>query len=68
MDLDCSTHPDRFKCIGADMLNLNGARVGFIGELPDFERIGEGSVDLTGFALEYLFFRYAITDIVYYRV
>ena len=68
MDLDLSVHSGRFKCIDVDMLNLNGKHVGFRCELPNFERIGEGSVNMPGFALENLLRRRAITDIEHYKV
>ena len=50
------------------MLTLNGKHAGFRCELPNVEKIGEGSVDVLDFALEHLICRCAITDIEYDKV
>ena len=66
--MELSVHSSRFKCTGANMLNLNDKHVAFRCELPNFERIGEGSLDVHGFALEHLFGRCEITNIEYEKV
>ena len=68
VDQDLSVHSGCFKCIGVDMLNLNGKHAGLRCEPPNVEKIGEGSVDVLGFALEHLFCRCAIIDIEYDKV
>ena len=63
MDMELSVHSGRVKCTGINILNLNDKHVAFRCELPNFERIGEGSVDVPGFALEHLYCACEITNI-----
>ena len=41
--MELSVHSGRVKCTGINMLNLNDKHVAFRCELPNFERIGQGS-------------------------